>query len=317
MSLELLSNGLIACGGIALGIAFVLLCLLYRREAKGARRATSSTPYDLTNMTILMQTMRDMLEKQKALAAEFNKSLDNKVTVIRKAVRAVREEHERLSKTQQEIHQLMTATRADLNRLRAYAASAAQGRMRQAAPLPQAAGISEGAKPSAQAPGIGGAAAAGEEPERPFSALASPELSRGAPDLIDNWVGLDFGVDEPSPYAFEVPEEPPETPEDPETAREAFRRLLDLSEESQKEVRADKADAVAVAAQGAERNNGRSRSATLRARVLQYRQAGMSVPEIARELGLGKGEVRLILSIGVREANHRKQRNAQRDQQAE
>ena len=35
----------------------------------------------------------------------------------------------------------------------------------------------------------------------------------------------------------------------------------------------------------------------LQQRVLEYSQAGMGVAEIARELGIGKGEVRLMLSL--------------------
>jgi len=75
--------------------------------------------------------------------------------------------------------------------------------------------------------------------------------------------------------------------------------LLNLSEEPAQ----DQSPALAPG-----KTNGRSRSGTLRARVLEYSDAGMSVPEIARELGLGKGEVRLILSIGAKEAKHRGQR---------
>jgi hypothetical protein len=44
-------------------------------------------------------------------------------------------------------------------------------------------------------------------------------------------------------------------------------------------------------------DNGRERNATLRKRVLEYSEAGMSVAEIAHELGVGKGEVRLMLSL--------------------
>jgi hypothetical protein len=35
----------------------------------------------------------------------------------------------------------------------------------------------------------------------------------------------------------------------------------------------------------------------LQRRVQEYADAGMSVPQISRELGIGKGEVRLILSL--------------------
>lgn len=304
MTWELLSKALTTGGAIALGIAFALLFVLWRVESRKAHRRGDAGPFDLTNMTILMQTMRDMLDRQKTLAAEFNKGLDNKVEAIRKVVRAVREEHERLIKTQQELYAIMSAARADLNRIRAHAASGAPERQPRHAPAPPAARTETAApahRPAADA-------------ERPFSALASPESSGAEPDLIDSWAGTDFGVGEPSPYAFDVPEEAPETPEDPETAREAFRKLLSMSAAGSGHT---EASSLAAPTKAAEPDNGRSRSATLRARVLQYRDAGMSVPEIARELGLGKGEVRLILSIGVKEAHHRKQRSSQRDPQTD
>ena len=35
----------------------------------------------------------------------------------------------------------------------------------------------------------------------------------------------------------------------------------------------------------------------LQQRIVEYSQAGMAVSDIARELGIGKGEVRLMLSL--------------------
>ena len=47
---------------------------------------------------------------------------------------------------------------------------------------------------------------------------------------------------------------------------------------------------------GRERNGGEYLT-PIQQRVYEYSDAGMRVPEIARELGVGKGEVRLILSL--------------------
>jgi hypothetical protein len=43
--------------------------------------------------------------------------------------------------------------------------------------------------------------------------------------------------------------------------------------------------------------NGGQYLTPIQKRVYEYSDAGMRVPEIARELGVGKGEVRLILSL--------------------
>jgi len=37
--------------------------------------------------------------------------------------------------------------------------------------------------------------------------------------------------------------------------------------------------------------------------VLEYHQAGMTTAEIAKELGIPKGEVRLILSLAISKSN--------------
>jgi hypothetical protein len=43
--------------------------------------------------------------------------------------------------------------------------------------------------------------------------------------------------------------------------------------------------------------NGKTHFPPVHARVYDYSDAGMSVAQIASELGMGKGEVRLILSL--------------------
>ena len=288
---DFVSDGLIAMGFVAVGTVLLLLVLLLarlRRETAGnSADGARSAQDDLSHMRILLQTMRDMLDQQKALAREFNKSLDGKVTIIRKVVRAVADEHTRLNETHQELNRMTADTKADLAWIRAHVAAAA--------------GPATGPMPDRRTPGEETVPPSEAAPAPPLLAVAAPLESRSEDDLIEDWVGLDFGTDEPDPYAFDVPSAAPEVPEDPEAAREAFRTLLNLADEEPAAASPKKAAAPAAPA----RTNGRRRSRTLRARVLEYSDAGMSVPEIARELGLGKGEVRLILSIGAKEAKHR------------
>ena len=72
----------------------------------------------------------------------------------------------------------------------------------------------------------------------------------------------------------------------------AFRALLDLQPLAPETV-PDKAGP----APGSSGDNGGQSITPVQKRVLEYSQAGMPVPEIARELGIGKGEVRLMLSL--------------------
>lgn len=87
-----------------------------------------------------------------------------------------------------------------------------------------------------------------------------------------------------------------ETPEDTVagTAEDhnAFRALLDLQP-----LPPELSSTPEVSATGTAGGNGGRGITPVQKRVLEYSQAGMPVPEIARELGIGKGEVRLMLSL--------------------
>lgn len=291
------SDGLMALGAISLLIAFILLVLLYRRESRANR---SNPGHDLTNMMILLQTMREMLDQQKALAREFNKSVDGKVSLIRKVIRALASQHEQLQKTHRELTAMMEATKADLARIRSHAAAvrASRGRADEEPPARHDPPPDVEDAPHTVEPEVA------TEPElpAPLQALAQPAQSPSGHDIIANWTGLDFAGDKPDPYGLDEAERAPTEPADPETTREAFRKLLNLSTPlgHAPSVRG-KTSEDPPAREG---DNGRLRSDALRARVVEYGQAGMPVAEIAQELGVSKGEVRLILGL------HRKEQQA-------
>ena len=113
-------------------------------------------------------------------------------------------------------------------------------------------------------------------------------------DLIDAWTGLDFGGDEPHPQDFDVPDELPQEPEDPAMAREAFRSLLSL-DPTPGGMSFDEPGGLAPSPQGGD--NGREDVTPLQRRVYEYSDAGMSDGEISKELGVGRGEVRLIRNL--------------------
>lgn len=125
-----------------------------------------------------------------------------------------------------------------------------------------------------------------------WQALASPEGVSNEGES-EPWVGLDLGEEDPSRSPFQIPEAVPEEPREPEAARQIFRAMLKM--EKKKGGRAGKK------LPAAERGNGAEANQMLRTRVYEYADARMSIAEIAHELGIGKGEVRLILSL--RESN--------------
>lgn len=238
---------------LAAGLAAFLIRDLNRRNAPPPHSGT-----DLTNMTILFHTMRDVVSQQKQLAADFNKSLDRRVNEIKKVVELIRKERE-----------LLRQSRAQLNEFIARAREIENSG--QAAPA-------ENASPPAQS-------VSAPPPEQP--APVPEEIIVPEDDLIEHWTGLDFGeAEEEEDETYDEPVPEPIAPEDAEAARDAFRTLLNLNPP-------DEQPAAAQAHSG----NGRANISTIEQLVYEYSDAGMRVPDIARELGIGKGEVRLIQSL--------------------
>lgn len=245
---------------------------------------------DLASMMILLQTMRDLLEQQKGFARELNKALDTRVEFIKQTVESARAEMTAMRDTVKQIND-------DVDRIKQEAARLAAQPPPQ--PLPQEQPVRKAPanvrQLSAYTPPPIEPAAPPKEQERPaLRVLAMPRVPDLAGDAIDSWTGLDFAGDEPEPLGFDVPEDEPEAPHDADAARSAFRALLDLAPEQalEKNTIVPMPRAKAPAASG----NGRP-IPPLHARVYEYNDAGMSVAQIAQELGIGKGEVRLILSL--------------------
>ena len=103
----------------------------------------------------------------------------------------------------------------------------------------------------------------------------------------------------PAPLDEEEPE--PQAPGNGEAAREAFRALLNMPMNDDVHIppleMPGQTKAMAAAVQGHVTEEEVHLSAPLQQRVLEYSEAGMTVAEVSRELGIGKGEVRLMLSL--------------------
>jgi hypothetical protein len=288
---SLVADCLMAAATACLVLAVALLVL--RRMLRGPRSlapATRDAQQDLPNMMILFQTMRDILDQQKQLARELNKSLDQRVTHIRGHVKQAMDNVDDLRRSVETLRQQIEAAQARMEMPRDTA---------RVAPAPSDAGTPATAEPAPAIPSAPQAPAVQlpePEPERPvLRILAKPRDPATRNDIIENWVGLDFGGDEPDPLPFEVPEDVPEEPGDAEAAREAFRALLNLEENADDRLGLGEPDDADAARAGG--GNGQKQASPLHARICEYSDAGMTVPQIARELGMGKGEVRLVLSL--------------------
>lgn len=262
--------GLVGFGG--LGLLYLLLTELRRRNGDAA--ASGPPPQALTDAMILFQSMRDVLEQQKKLAHQLNDAVNRKVAAVREAVQVYHAELDKMRALEAELARKLERTRD--------AVEAIEQRI-------EAQGST----------GIPSAPAAEPEPATPEERADAPRLrlhvlEKPAPpprdEVLDNWVGFDFGGEFPEPEPEPPPPEPVEEAEERET-RSAVRSLLDLDGAGPAA-----AEPGGMPARGA-RSNGHNGQTPLQARVYAYADAGMSVHQIASELGMGKGEVRLILNL--------------------
>lgn len=298
-------------GGLVLLLIVCFGAFIYNftREVRLGSMATSHSQTDLTNMMILFQTMRDLLSQQKDLAREFNISIDKKVNEVRELIQSTGDVRGELERAKREIAALATRTRKEMAALERKL-----GEVDESAPNSQYEEEPPDDRPFpneavAGASGVSAAEPEGPEDEWPTPLEIVPEPREPEPDFIDRWSGVDLG-DAGSGASGEVNEfefESSEYGEDDgadvyteadareaEETREAFRDLLNLqpaaNDRPQGPTSADVLDA------GRETNGGQYLT-PIQKRVYEYSDAGMRVPEIARELGVGKGEVRLILSL--------------------
>ncbi len=260
------------------------LFLAARYEARARRRPLHDAQHDLANMMILFQTMRDIVQQQKELARQFNDTLEQRIGVIRGAASAAAENLDRLQEAERRLFLRLEEVAAELSAVQKQTHLLREERHLMG-PMPQ-----ENASRSAIPSNEECSSLVNDTPN--LQVVAPPTTSSEDDDLFSHWVGFDFGVQELDPYVMEMPpDEAPDAPEDPQAAREAFRTLLNFDEPGALPTSDD------AHSHPAGQNNGRGAPSPLQARIFEYHDAGMTVSEIAQELGIGKGEIRLILTL--------------------
>jgi len=285
----------------SIGFVQMVVAALVRRNMFG-RIPPRDSRADFTNMLVLFQTMRDLLDQQKELAGKLNKSLDARVEGIKGTVHAAQQDLVKIHKAVKALSRVVQDLNAQIATAKNMTADREESAVVEEATGTEELLVSTASEPVPEndlEPGDAGAPEPAEEDGgAALQVLAEPDSCPSSPDIIDNWVGLDFGGDEPDPLAFDVPELTPEEPEDPEAAREAFRALLDMGTGEEPEP-AEPGASRTPDVRSRRLGNGKDKtgSRSMQARVYEYSDAGMSSAEIAKELGIGKGEVRLILSL--------------------
>lgn len=284
-------------------LMFLLLSAWYWRAERRRQYRQAQTKADIADIMILFQTMRDVISQQKSLARDFNQELDRKMSLVKEVLAKSLEKNEKLYERQQELQTQIEELKAQIE-----SAQRQTGYLRQGpapAPKPPAPPSPTPSPPARPAPAPAAPVVEVTNivptvPPQPRLAPAEEErlAKTGLTDApFSVWFGLDFdAAAAPAPVEEEENEAPaPRTPEDAEAARNAFRALLNMPAGQSPPPGAAPAP---IAAQNPLRpSNGTPAPVPLQQRVLEYSEAGMGVAEIARELGIGKGEVRLMLSL--------------------
>ncbi len=292
----------IVLGGLMLVIvACFAAAFFFMRDFRLRSMSPAHTQTDLTNMMILFQTMRDILSQQKDLAREFNISIDKKVSEVRKLIESSGNVRADLERAKREISALSTQTRRELASLERrlsrvdgqVAADAdpvvAEDEDLEAESVDAASALED---PPAEVEEVPEAPVATQEKTIPLDVLPR-EIGEVEDEFLSKWAGVDDDADEDEEFDDEEPEmDPMEAAEDAAQTRDALRDLLDLQTESGSNGGGPSSSDVLNPG-----GNGGRYLTPIQKRVYEYSDAGMRVPEIARELGVGKGEIRLILSL--------------------
>jgi hypothetical protein len=278
-------------------VGIVIMCfgaLVYflAREMRVGGMSAAHSQTDLTNMMILFQTMRDILTQQKDLAREFNISIDKKVNEVRKLIQSTGNVRSELERTRRELAALSARTRKDIATLE---------RRLQGVDGATAPETDEAVDDSGVDAESGDELDTFETVDPPLEVLPEIESDDG-PDILERW-RLSDEAEAAEEDGIEIEDEYDEggnghdvhvSEEEVEETRAAYRDLLSLQPTGPVRMRGPSTSDIL---DGGRASNGGQYLTPIQKRVYEYSDAGMRVPEIARELGVGKGEVRLILSL--------------------
>lgn len=311
-----------------------LLAWLYVRKERRQRTDWEKTEADKADIMLLFQTMRDVIGQQKNLARDFNQELERKMKLVKQILAQSMEKNERLYDKQQKLVQELEEARAELRSLQRQTGflkdnpptAAPQKQM-----IPTQPELPEVSEPFLSLPGEEESdddvfrevdSIPTPKPVQPKSVQRTPVQPKA-----DTWIAE---TAEKTPVV-----EPPAAPTTPPTARpgssaDGFREIIEgLSnghaqhevsdvyledEEGDLDVVLDSPQEVnearsafrslldmPTASTAPAAVNGHATRSPLQQRVIEYHDAGMPIGDIARELGIGKGEVRLMLSLAKQE----------------
>jgi len=267
---------------------FLLLTVLYSRNEKKERLRLEQTKADIADMALLFETMRSVITQQKHLAKEFNQELDKKVSQVKQILAQSMAKNERLYEQQQTLAKQLLEAKTDLQNLQQQLACLQDHPALAATSAPDST-ITQTATLHKASPPPPPIHLERHAPETPTPPPPPPPPDTSVQSAFADWGGFETDDTPIQPPLKNKPVKSTAPPEDSENARAAFRALLDLIPAQQRSATMPPSNSPPPA--------NTKISLSLQQRVTEYSDAGMSIPEIARELGVGKGEVRLMLSL--------------------
>ena len=344
---------ILSLAGLAVAVFFGVLI---RHTEKKADQRLKQARADITDMTILFQTMRDIIGQQKALARDFNEELEHKMEQVKHILNQGMEKNKQLYDKQQRIAIELEEAQARIDGLYRQLAQNPPAAGPNGAPAPTAAAperatsllvkrpIPHPVAPPAPAPSAvtpseqksvpaprpadaptmdprdvpGMAREQRPRPARPLSpapqarqpALSPAEEARLADTGVTrapftSWIAEDLLEREGPAPRREAPRRAEPDPADRgpgngDAAREAFRALLNMPAPREQETAP--LDVIPGGEAWPVQAEPETASVPLQQRVLEYSEAGMTIAQVSRELGIGKGEVRLMLSLAKQQA---------------
>lgn len=277
----------------------------YVWDDRNKRKLHEHRRVEISELAMIFQTLRDVVSEQKILAKEFNEQVEKKISLIREIVN---EAQNRMKRIQQDIHEQSQKLKELQDQM--------DGIFRQENTLKnvlnknvqssEAISIIEAESVYEELIGK----VAGEQNGREYSNNIKNEKREkkhtsveGRDDLClkeENKNSRDDSLEEE--YNKNVEKINGKLHEDineeQESIRNAYQSLLIGSAEDRKKAEVENSK------MSLRKNDSQKEELTpVQKMVLEYHQAGMTTAEIAKELGIPKGEVRLILSLAISKSN--------------
>lgn len=254
-----------------LGVFIIVLCLFYYVwDDRNKRKLHEHRRVEISELAMVFQTLRDVVSEQKILAKEFNEQVEEKLSLVRGIVN---EAQNKMKQIQQEIYEQSQKLKELQEQMDGIVC--------------QKNVLTDTSTSNIKSIGT-------------ISIIEAETVSEEINEQIeDNKNKLQ---EIPSEGIKEISKEKDDETlknleEEQKNIRNVYRSLVGLSD---KESQIDEEKPHISIRDNIDRKDELT---PIQKMVLEYHNAGMTTGEIAKELGITKGEVRLILSLAISKSN--------------